>query len=437
MKRRRFLSLALALMLIISLCACKTKVVDDSTDATHGNAPVTGQKRDETTTAPQTTKAPENTTLAQRKTEKGKLNPNTGTYTGLSPLPKIKLTATDPQNTRGLSTATVGYSYGVSKNGVPHQNSTNAQKYFDEKGFNAVSIDMKTKEKVLYLTFDCGWENGYTTTVLDILKQKNVPAAFFCTLSNIKAEPGLIARMINEGHIVGNHSTTHPDFSKISREKMATEIETCDNYLREKFGYSSPYFRFPMGSYSASALDLVSSLGYKSVFWSVAYADWDVNDTKGKQYAFDTVTSRLHPGAVILLHSVSPDNAAALGDIGQHFPDSDERYKGISSIALLKEVGKILQENGYMIENIDSTVIAQRPKLLPYRPQMAENIAAALGIEKEQVSVKATTEEGLGFTGSGEGISSQAVCMLSSIREWSVMAASSEEGCKSCGGCRG
>ena len=265
MKRRRFLSLALALMLIISLCACKTKVVDDSTDATHGNAPVTGQKRDETTTAPpQTTKAPENTTLAQRKTEKGKLDPNTGTYTGLSPLPKIKLTATDPQNTRGLSTATVGYSYGVSKNGVPHQNSTNAQKYFDEKGFNAVSIDMKTKEKVLYLTFDCGWENGYTTTVLDILKQKNV---------------------------------------------------TCDNYLREKFGYSSPYFRFPMGSYSASALDLVSSLGYKSVFWSVAYADWDVNDTKGKQYAFDTVTSRLHPGAVILLHSVSPDNAAALGDI--------------------------------------------------------------------------------------------------------------------------
>ena len=187
MKRRRFLSLALALMLIISLCACKTKVVDDSTDATHGNAPVTGQKRDETTTAPQTTKATESTTLAQRKTEKGKLDPNTGTYTGLSPLPKIKLTATDPQNMRGLSTATVGYSYGVSKNGVPHQNSTNAQKYFDEKGFNAVSIGMKTKEKVLYLTFDCGWENGYTTTVLDILKQKNVPASFFCTLSKIKA----------------------------------------------------------------------------------------------------------------------------------------------------------------------------------------------------------------------------------------------------------
>ena len=112
-----------------------------------------------------------------------------------------------------------------------------------------------------------------------------------------------------------------------------------------------------------------------------------------------------HSDADVLLHAVMDAllGAAALGDIGQHFPDSDERYKGISSIALLKEVGKILQENGYMIENIDSTVIAQRPKLLPYRPQMAENIAAALGIEKEQVSVKATTEEGLGFTGTGRG----------------------------------
>ena len=129
--------------------------------------------------------------------------------------------------------------------------------------------------------------------------------------------------------------------------------------------------------------------------------------------------------------------AAALGDIGKHFPDTDPKYKGISSIKLLEHVGALLEENGYAVENIDAVVIAQRPKLLPYIPQMAENIAKTLGLEKNQVNVKATTEEGLGFTGSGEGISSQAVCMLSSIREWSVMAASSEEGCKSCGGCRG
>ena len=147
-----------------------------------------------------------------------------------------------------------------------------------------------------------------------------------------------------------------------------------------------------------------------------------------------------HSDADVLLHAVMDAllGAAALGDIGQHFPDSDERYKGISSIALLKEVGKILQENGYMIENIDSTVIAQRPKLLPYRQQMAENIAAALGIEKEQVSVKATTEEGLGFTGTGEGISAQAIALLSSVADYAPedRVGIISGGCGGCPGCR-
>lgn len=147
-----------------------------------------------------------------------------------------------------------------------------------------------------------------------------------------------------------------------------------------------------------------------------------------------------HSDADVLLHAVMDAllGAAALGDIGQHFPDSDERYKGISSIALLKEVGKILQENGYMIENIDSTVIAQRPKLLPYRPQMAENIAAALGIKKEQVSVKATTEEGLGFTGTGEGISAQAIALLSSVADYAPedRVGIISGGCGGCPGCR-
>ena len=147
-----------------------------------------------------------------------------------------------------------------------------------------------------------------------------------------------------------------------------------------------------------------------------------------------------HSDADVLLHAVMDAllGAAALGDIGQHFPDSDERYKGSSSIALLKEVGKILQENGYMIENIDSTVIAQRPKLLPYRPQMAENIAAALGIEKEQVSVKATTEEGLGFTGTGEGSSAQAIARLSSVADYAPedRVGIISGGCGGCPGCR-
>lgn len=127
-----------------------------------------------------------------------------------------------------------------------------------------------------------------------------------------------------------------------------------------------------------------------------------------------------HSDADVLVHAVMDAllGAAALGDIGQHFPDNDSKYRGISSIELLKYVGKLLEEKGYVIENIDATVIAQSPKLSPYRSQMAENIASALKLSADKVSVKATTEEGLGFTGSGEGISSQAITLLTAVADY-------------------
>lgn len=243
----------------------------------------------------------------------GAPDPSAGTFTGYTPLAPRSMTAPDPDNMRGLSEKKIGYSFGVSKNQVPPSQSVSNQAVFDP--YNALAIDLKSPGKVLYMTFDCGYENGLTGDILDTLKQKTVPAAFFCTLSYIKQQPSLTARMIKEGHIVGNHSSTHPEFPDISRTKMAKEVLDCDNYLREKFGYTAPYFRFPTGSYSDSALDLVQAIGFRSVFWSVAYADWDIQNQKGKQFAFDTVTSRLHPGAVILLHAVSSDNAQALGDI--------------------------------------------------------------------------------------------------------------------------
>lgn len=143
-----------------------------------------------------------------------------------------------------------------------------------------------------------------------------------------------------------------------------------------------------------------------------------------------------HSDADVLLHAVMDAllGAAALGDIGKHFPDTDPAYKGISSITLLRRVGELLEENRFLIENIDATIIAQAPKMRPYIDQMRENIAQALGIEQEQVNVKATTEEGLGFTGSGEGISSQAICMLTSPRElYSENVA--EKNCAGCSGC--
>ena len=121
-----------------------------------------------------------------------------------------------------------------------------------------------------------------------------------------------------------------------------------------------------------------------------------------------------HSDADVLVHAIMDAllGASALGDIGKHFPDTDPAYKGISSIILLKHVGELLKSNGFVIGNIDSTIIAQRPKMAPHIMQMRENIAAALNIDLNQINVKATTEEGLGFTGSGEGISSQAICLL-------------------------
>ena len=128
--------------------------------------------------------------------------------------------------------------------------------------------------------------------------------------------------------------------------------------------------------------------------------------------------------------------AAALGDIGKHFPDTDPQYKGISSIRLLEHVAKLIEEKGYIVENIDATIIAQKPKMRPYIEEMEKNIATALHIDVSQVNVKATTEEGLGFTGTEQGISSQAICALTTIYESSVAVADSQAGCEGCAGCR-
>ncbi|MBQ4524273.1 MAG: 2-C-methyl-D-erythritol 2,4-cyclodiphosphate synthase [Lachnospiraceae bacterium] len=145
-----------------------------------------------------------------------------------------------------------------------------------------------------------------------------------------------------------------------------------------------------------------------------------------------------HSDADVLLHAVMDAllGAAALGDIGQHFPDTAEEYKGADSIELLKKVRELMEEKMYIIENIDATVIAQKPKLAPYREAMRKNICNALNIEEGQVNIKATTEEGLGFTGSGEGISAQAICSLTTIANYSYEVGNSESRCAGCSGCR-
>ena len=145
-----------------------------------------------------------------------------------------------------------------------------------------------------------------------------------------------------------------------------------------------------------------------------------------------------HSDADVIVHAIMDAllGAAALGDIGQHFPDTDPQYEGISSIKLLEHVGRLLEEHNYVIENIDATIIAQRPKMMPHLAQMRENVARALQSETNQVNIKATTEEGLGFTGSGEGISAQAICLLLPLMDLvSSDAMTAPSGCSGCRGC--
>lgn len=146
-----------------------------------------------------------------------------------------------------------------------------------------------------------------------------------------------------------------------------------------------------------------------------------------------------HSDADVLLHAISDAllGAASLGDIGRHFPDTDPEYKDADSLKLLEQVGKLVEEKVFFIENIDATIIAQAPKMRPYIAQMEKNVAKALNIAADRVNIKATTEEGLGFTGSGEGISAQAVCSLETAGNYSYSANVMEQKCAGCAGCSG
>ena len=171
-----------------------------------------------------------------------------------------------------------------------------------------------TPNKEIYLTFDNGYENGYTEKVLDVLKEHKVPAAFFVTGHYLKTAEPLVKRMVQEGHIVGNHSWNHPDFTQVSDEKLKEELDTVKEKTAELTGQKEmKYMRPPRGIFSERTLQLCNDLGYKHILWSVAFLDWDVNRQHGWKYSYDNIMAQVHPGAIILLHSVSKDNAEALG----------------------------------------------------------------------------------------------------------------------------
>jgi delta-lactam-biosynthetic de-N-acetylase len=209
----------------------------------------------------------------------------------------------------------ISHSYGVANNETPHTISIANQDFFDKGNYDAICLDTNNK-KTLYLTFDCGYENGYTAKILDTLKEKNVSASFFCTLPQVKDNNELVARMIKEGHIVGNHSVTHPAAGLPSQsiDTQAEELMALHRYVKETLHYDMYLFRYPAGIHSDQSLALVQQLGYKSVFWSFAYRDWITDDQPDPAAALQQVTNRLHPGAIYLLHAVSSTNTQIMGD---------------------------------------------------------------------------------------------------------------------------
>nr|WP_240421047.1 delta-lactam-biosynthetic de-N-acetylase [Paenibacillus periandrae] len=192
-----------------------------------------------------------------------------------------------------------------------------------------------TEKKELYLTFDNGYENGYTAQLLNVLKDKKVPAAFFVTGHYVKDQPELVKRMAEEGHIIGNHSWSHPDMSSISAGRMKDELDK----VKVEIAQLTPqrevrYLRPPRGIFSDQMLGVSQNLGYTSVFWSVAYRDWDTKKQHGWNYAYQQVMAQLHPGAVILLHSVSQDNAEAMGKIIDDARGQGYEFKSLDQMQL-------------------------------------------------------------------------------------------------------
>ena len=193
-----------------------------------------------------------------------------------------------------------------------------------------------TDEKVLYLTFDSGYENGNTEMILDALKKHHVSATFFVVGTYIESEPELIKRMISEGHTVGNHTYSHPDMSAIAdAESFRQELEKNEALYREVTGQEMPkLYRPPQGKFCESNLRMAQQLGYRTVFWSLAYVDWYQDEQPTPEQAFEKLVPRVHPGAVVLLHSTSSTNAAILDELLTRWEELGYSFGRLEEITL-------------------------------------------------------------------------------------------------------
>ncbi|MBD5115589.1 MAG: polysaccharide deacetylase family protein [Ruminococcaceae bacterium] len=231
----------------------------------------------------------------------------------------------------GADNTLIGWGLGRDKDGLGRPiDAVKAQEKYG--GHSALFID-DSESKNIYLTFDEGYENGYTGAILDTLKKAGVKATFFVTYDYCVSAPDLVERMIAEGHTVGNHSYSHPSFPSCTEQETENEVKILHDYVKDNFGYEMTFFRFPMGEFSERTLIQLENMGYTSVFWSFAYQDWNADKQPTAAEAFDIITSATHSGGIYLLHAVSKANSDALGDVLDYWKTNGFTIADINDLA--------------------------------------------------------------------------------------------------------
>lgn len=275
--------------------------------------------------APSTPSAP-----ASQIPDKGKSDKPADKTDQATPNVSVPSTAPSVSNAGALSVKPIGW--GLSRNsehktpGVPAYWVTLLNKY---NGYYVGDVCGKN----VYLTFDEGYENGYTSKILDILHKEQVKAAFFVTRPYIKGNSQLVKRMVDEGHIVGNHTATHPGLAALPPETIELELsQTADTFKEVTGSPMAPYMRPPMGQFSERSLAVTNELGYKTIFWSLALADWDPKNQPGKDKVYQTVMNNIHPGAIILLHAVSQSDTEALPDIIHALQEEGYTFRSLDEL---------------------------------------------------------------------------------------------------------
>ena len=262
----------IAFLCLITLCGCTVKVEKDNTNSNNSSTSTTAETTTDGTTTP---------------------------------------TAEAVASVESMSTKKIVWGFGAVQNHQQPAEPVGLQNNYADLGARWF-VDGK---KSICLTFDEGYENGYTPAILDTLKEKNVKAIFFVTYDFAKDNPDLIERMIKEGHVVGNHSYHHYSMDELDVSTAKEEVRFLHDYIKENYNYTMSYFRFPKGEFSEQSLGILRDLRYTSVFWSFAYADWDTEYQPDNAQALKNITDSTHPGEILLLHAVSKTNEQILGDM--------------------------------------------------------------------------------------------------------------------------